>query len=137
MASSLFNFFRLSKEQNQLIEKVLIQSKLENIRNQSISSLSGGQLQRVFIARSLVNKPNLLILDEPTTGVDQHSVENFYNFINELHLKEKMTILLVSHDIEIVKSQTKHALVVKEGFQTEDLIESKNLTKYLDNSHAH
>ena len=137
VASSILNSFKFSKNQNELIQQALIRSKLENIQNQSIYSLSGGQLQKVFIARSLVNKPSLLILDEPTTGVDQQSIEDFYSFVRELNITEKMTILLVSHDIEIIKSQTKHVLVVKEGFQTKGLIESKDLAKHLINFQDH
>ena len=63
----------------------------------NLNNLSGGQLQRVFIARALINKPSLLILDEPTTGVDSESIKSIKNILQTLKEK-KITIILVTHD---------------------------------------
>ena len=64
----------------------------------NIGDLSGGQQQRIFIARSLVNDPELLILDEPTVGVDSENVKRFYELLHQLHEERKITLLLVTHD---------------------------------------
>jgi zinc transport system ATP-binding protein len=80
------------------IERVGLTEKL----NQRIGSLSGGQLQRVFIARALVAEPELLILDEPTVGVDQESIEQFYGLLRSLKEDNGMTMMIVSHDVGVM-----------------------------------
>jgi len=73
------------------------------ILNKSLGVLSGGQLQRVLIAWALIDKPNVLLFDEPTTGVDLDSEEAIYKMLNELKQKSEITILLISHDMHIVR----------------------------------
>ncbi len=94
----------------ELLDKVGI---LE-LQNENINNLSGGQLQRVFIARSLLNNPKLLILDEPTVGVDRENVEGFYKTINELN-KEGITIMLITHNIHESKANITHVLSLHNG----------------------
>jgi zinc transport system ATP-binding protein len=69
------------------------------LQNENINNLSGGQLQRVFIVRSLMNNPKLLILDEPTVGVDRQNVESFYKTVNELNA-DGITIILITHNLK-------------------------------------
>ncbi|MHA6251905.1 metal ABC transporter ATP-binding protein [Oceanobacillus sp. CAU 1775] len=69
---------------------------------ENIGNLSGGQQQRIFIARALVNEPDLLILDEPTVGVDQENVKRFYDLLYRLNKNEGISMLLVTHDTGIV-----------------------------------
>ncbi|KFZ26905.1 MAG: High-affinity zinc uptake system ATP-binding protein ZnuC [Candidatus Izimaplasma bacterium HR2] len=94
----------------ELLDKVGI---LE-LQHENINNLSGGQLQRVFIARSLMNDPKLLILDEPTVGVDRENVEGFYKTINELN-KEGITIMLITHNIHESKANFTHVLSLHNG----------------------
>jgi zinc transport system ATP-binding protein len=70
---------------------------------QPIGRLSGGQRQRIFLARALVNRPELLILDEPTAAIDTEAEEQFYGTLQDLH-REGKTILIVSHDIGVVST---------------------------------
>lgn len=84
------------------IEAALERVGMEAFRNWPIGSLSGGQQQRVFIARAIVNCPELLFLDEPTTGVDAATQEHFYEMLHLLNKDQKITIVLVTHDIGIV-----------------------------------
>lgn len=91
-------------------EKIQIMHTLELVgladyAHQNIGKLSGGQQQRTFIARALVGSPKLLILDEPTVGVDQESVNQFFDLIEHLHQHEGLSILLVSHDIGVITTK--------------------------------
>jgi zinc transport system ATP-binding protein len=63
-----------------------------------IGELSGGQQQRVFIAKAIALRPDIIFLDEPTTGIDSETQANFYKLLHELNTKQKMTIVLISHD---------------------------------------
>lgn len=75
---------------------------LQKLRKRDIRSLSGGQKQRVYIARALAMKPDVLILDEPTVGVDAASQESFFSFLTYLHTELKITIFFVTHDVDAV-----------------------------------
>ncbi|MCB2615734.1 ATP-binding cassette domain-containing protein, partial [Listeria monocytogenes] len=67
--------------------------------HRNIGELSGGQQPRVFIARALVSRPELLILDEPTVGVAVENVKAFYEILDELNRTEEITLLIVTHDL--------------------------------------
>jgi zinc transport system ATP-binding protein len=88
--------------------KSKVSSAIEDVglvryRDRRIGELSGGQLQRVLIAKSLVSNPDLLILDEPTTAVDIESENKFYSILTDLNKKRKMTIVWSSHDLDAIK----------------------------------
>lgn len=89
---------RVTRDDNDKIEAVLGELGVCDIRHKLISELSGGQLQRVLLARALVNDPQLLILDEPTAALDPETRERFYSLISEINLSRAVTILLVTHD---------------------------------------
>lgn len=78
--------------------------EIEPFLYQKIGTLSGGQMQRVLIARAVMNQPRLLIMDEPTAGVDIGGVRNFYDIVRHLNEDHDMTIILVSHEINMVYS---------------------------------
>jgi len=74
-------------------------------RDQLIGRLSAGQQQRVFIARALASAPDLLVLDEPTVGVDLDAQEQFYSLLRRLNRERGTTLILVSHDIGVVAAE--------------------------------
>jgi zinc transport system ATP-binding protein len=84
------------------IDRVLEIVKMLDYKNRLIGNLSGGQQQRIFIAKALISEPELLLLDEPTVGVDLASQELFYDIIGKLNKELSMTIILVSHDIGVI-----------------------------------
>ena len=84
----------------------------KNVLDKSLGVLSGGQLRRVLIAWALIDNPSVLLFDEPTTGVDLDSEEPIYRMLNELKKKEKITILLITHDIHIVREYSDRLLAL-------------------------
>ena len=83
------------KSDDKKVDEILQQLWIHELRHRRIGELSGGQLQRVFIAKALVNDPKILILDEPSTGVDQQSIDLFFSILKELNSKQGITIHLV------------------------------------------
>jgi zinc transport system ATP-binding protein len=75
---------------------------MHDFKDKQISKLSGGQMQRVFIARAIVRNPKLLIMDEPMASIDPEMQQNFYDLM--LELKKSTTIILVSHDVGAVST---------------------------------
>src|SRR5690625_7430778 len=84
---------------------------------EKIGDLSGGQQQRVFIARALVNDPKILILDEPTVGIDDKNVKTFYELLKYLHEEKQMTLLLVTHDLQEMKNYVQNVIYINKTIQ--------------------
>ncbi|MDZ4197245.1 MAG: ATP-binding cassette domain-containing protein, partial [Candidatus Izemoplasmatales bacterium] len=91
--------------------KLLDRMGILPLLNENINNLSGGQLQRVFIVRAMLNNPELLILDEPTASIDQENVTYFYKAVNELHAAG-VNIILISHDDVVETLDFTHILTV-------------------------
>lgn len=84
------------------VDQALRAVGMEAMRRIPVSRLSGGQQQRIFIARALVTEPRVLILDEPTTGIDAEAQANFYDMLHSLNEQRGLTIVLVTHEIGVV-----------------------------------
>jgi len=95
--TALFSSFHKNAEEKEKAESLLVDMGISAIRNKSIGELSGGQMQRVFLCRALMNEPELLILDEPSTYVDNNFEGELYLKLKELNAK--MGIILISHDV--------------------------------------
>lgn len=91
-----FKFF--NKKHKEKVEQAVSQVGMLDYLHTNVGDLSGGQQQRIFIARALVSDPELLILDEPTVGVDTEHVQKFYELLHQLNDKGNITLLLVTHD---------------------------------------
>lgn len=96
----LFRFF--TGDDKKAVHHALERVGMLSFKDRLIGRLSGGQQQRVFIARALVSQPELLILDEPTVGVDVQAEAQFYRLIRELREEMGLSVILVSHDIGAV-----------------------------------
>ncbi len=121
-----------SNEQDlQAIEEALKTVSLLPEKNTLIGKLSGGQQQRVFIARALAQAAEVLILDEPTTGVDQASQQSFYGLLRQLHTKG-ITIILISHEEDVVVAEATEIACVNQTLEyhgnSSDFIHSEYLT---------
>ncbi|PIP13086.1 MAG: ABC transporter [bacterium (Candidatus Stahlbacteria) CG23_combo_of_CG06-09_8_20_14_all_34_7] len=99
------SFVKYKEEDFNIVNRYIEEFSLSKLRNKKISELSGGEIQRVLMARSLVRNPKLLLLDEPTSSVDKKSQEEFFAILNRL--KENMAILLVTHDLGAVSTYIK------------------------------
>lgn len=102
----------LNKKDDEIIEQALRQVEMLDYKDRLIGDLSGGQQQRVFIARALSAEPEILFLDEPTVGVDVKNQEEFYELLKKLNKEMGLTLVFVSHDIDVVTHEaTKLACV--------------------------
>lgn len=102
----LIPFFRYTKEDKDDVYNMLEKVGLKDFAKRQISELSGGEFQKMLIARALVLKPKLLLLDEPTASVDSASREHIFSLLAQLN-KEGMTVILVTHDLLAVSSEVK------------------------------
>ncbi|NTU72878.1 metal ABC transporter ATP-binding protein [Candidatus Roizmanbacteria bacterium] len=93
---------RLRNKDTELARSMLQKVGLESLFDSPFAQLSGGQKQRVYIARALASEPEILILDEPTVGVDAVSQEQFYRLIQTLNEEMKMTIVFITHELEAI-----------------------------------
>ena len=105
-------FARFGNKDEILVDQSLALAKVSHIRDQLFGTLSGGERQRVMIARALVSSPRMLILDEPTTGVDPASQEDFYDFVRLLNHDHNITIIFVTHDLDVVAKEARTVLCV-------------------------
>ncbi len=105
---SLFSLYNHKDEK--AVSRAFEAAGVGHLIHRRIAHLSGGERQRVLIARALAAEPKVLILDEPTSAIDAKSQEAFYEFLKELRRKLKLTIILVSHDIDVVSHEVDEVL---------------------------
>ena len=97
----LNNYRKTLKINNiKIISEYLELVKMNNFKNSLIGSLSGGQFQKVFIARALLGMPDLLVLDEPSEGVDNKSKDEIYGLIKEINRNNEITVISVEHNLK-------------------------------------
>jgi zinc transport system ATP-binding protein len=105
-------FKRFSGQDRIAIENALKTGGIDEMRNKLLAEMSGGERQRVFIARALASEPEVLILDEPAAGVDVGSQSKFYQFLKYLNEHRGITIVFVSHDIDIMAQEATNLICV-------------------------
>lgn len=105
---------RPSRADKLAVEAVLEEFGLQSFANRKIGELSGGQQQKVFLAKALVKKPELLLLDEPATGIDSQTKVELYERLAVLN-KAGCTIVMISHDLELTARVATSALCVDRG----------------------
>ena len=104
-----------SASDRQFALECLEKTGVADLRQQRFSMLSGGQKQRVLIARALATRPDILVLDEPTAGIDTTATRGILELLRELHRQRGLTILMVNHDLAAVRQNAQHVIWLHEG----------------------
>jgi zinc transport system ATP-binding protein len=108
-------FRGLNDADREAINRALSAAGIENLKDRLVGSLSGGQRQRAYVARALAAEPEALILDEPFVGIDIPAQKNFYGFLKQLNENQGLTILIVSHDLDVIAGEVKSILCLNRG----------------------
>ncbi|WMJ78030.1 MULTISPECIES: metal ABC transporter ATP-binding protein [unclassified Sedimentibacter] len=108
---------------------------MEAYSKRMISELSGGQRQRIMLARVLVNDPEIMLLDEPTTGVDTSTVKSLYELLYSLNRKTGLTIVMITHDIGRASNYVSRILCLEEGSLVE--LGKEQVAEELSHKHKH
>ena len=111
--SSLGLFKRPAKRDRELVLNALREVEMEDYVDAPLGHLSGGQQQRVLIARALAQQPEVLLMDEPTTGIDTPTQHNMIKLISDLHKNLNLTVLLVTHDINMISPYIDRVALLK------------------------
>lgn len=112
---SVWQRFRVQAGERAAVNAALEHADVSRLQHRRLARLSGGERQRVFIARALAGEPKILILDEPTVGVDVAAQEKFYAFLRELNEKHGITILFITHDIDVIAREATSVLCLNHG----------------------
>lgn len=105
--------FRFTNQEARVsIEEACDRTGTKHLEKRLIGDLSGGERQRVFIARALAGKPDILMLDEPTVGVDIDAKEQFYTFLGALNKDLGLTIIFVTHDTDVIANEAQTILCI-------------------------
>ena len=131
------SFFELG---NSRVDEVIALTGLEEKQKSMVGALSGGQRQRLALAVALLNRPKILFLDEPTTGLDPHSRFDFWNILKELKMQGETTLILTTHYMEEAETLCDRIIIINEGLilkegKLEDLLDenSRNLDELFIN----
>ncbi|HCY43725.1 MAG TPA: zinc ABC transporter ATP-binding protein [Prolixibacteraceae bacterium] len=128
--TALFSSFHKNTQEKEKAESLLQEMGILALRNKSIGELSGGQMQRVFLCRALMNEPKLLVLDEPSTYVDNNFEGELYLKLKELN--DRMAILLISHDVGTISFFVKTIACVNRSLHhhPSNIISEEQLASY-------
>lgn len=108
-------FFGLGRSLNGKLHAMLDKVGVADLLDVPVEGLSGGQLQRVLLALALEPKPELLLLDEPASGIDFKTQQSFYDMISDINRKTGVTLLIVSHDLTVVSRFAGYVLCLRDG----------------------
>ncbi|MBF4692445.1 metal ABC transporter ATP-binding protein [Fusibacter ferrireducens] len=97
------------------IENALAIVNMSAFKNKLIGTLSGGQRQKIFIARALMGQPDLLILDEPSSGIDINSQDEIYRLIKKINVEQEVTVISVEHNLKAAMDNSSHIYHLKNG----------------------
>lgn len=141
--------FSDSKQRHLSVDKVLAYVVAEDLKHKRLSTLSGGQLQKVLLARALVRQPSVLLLDEPEAGVDVGGEQTFYDLMEKLVEDQEITALIASHELDVVYSYASQVICVNKVMmcsgppstvlnqETFEKLYGRNLKFYGHHGHQH
>lgn len=117
-------FQRITLEDKEQACKALEQVGMLHLRDALIGDLSGGEQQRVFIARALAGEPDIIFLDEPTVGVEAAVMREFYALLQKLNNELGLTVVLITHDLESVAHEAMHVACIDRTLHYHDSVEA-------------
>jgi len=107
----VLSFLTLNKKTSQdMLSHIIHETEIDGLLQKPLYLLSGGQLQRVLLARSLLNNPELLILDEPAQNLDISGQLSFYKLLNKIYAHRNISIIMVSHDLHMVMASSRRVI---------------------------
>ena len=106
---------RVPQAERAFVRECLQATGADGFAQQRFAELSGGQKQRVLIARALATRPDVLVLDEPTAGVDAAATHSLMEFISQIHRERNLTILLVTHNLALVRKHAGQVIWLHQG----------------------
>jgi zinc transport system ATP-binding protein len=132
---------KINRSDWQKVEKLLKDFGIADLKDKLISELSGGQQQKVMLARALVSEPELLILDEPSTALDPDSREQFFTHLKKLNNQKKITIILITHDTGYIGEYANKLLYIDRKLvffgSISDFCQSDKIKSYFEKSDKH
>lgn len=133
--------FFISKEQKEKALAILDFVNAKHLANKSLKNLSGGELQRLYLARSLIQKPDIIIYDEPATGLDTVSEDDLHDLLEDLSKNQKITLIVATHDLDVARFHASHTLILNHGQiafgKTDQSLNNQNLKKAYGHNHPH
>lgn len=124
-----FSSFYTNEEDALRVEKIIEEMELTSLANKSITELSGGELQKVMIARALVGEPKVLLLDEPTNNLDIHNQLKLFSLVKKLAKEKNIIVIIIVHDLNMSLDISNKILVLSEGrmeaFGNKEVLTSK------------
>lgn len=140
-------FGGFTQEDKDMVHDAMLKMDILDLTDKMVGTLSGGQRQRVMIARALASKPEILILDEPNTGVDMISQKNFYILLRKLNKEDKITIVFITHDIGVIADDIARLFTInqkaiicnnpKQTLSCEDMSKLYGIEAHLLHNHKH
>lgn len=106
---------KFNDSDNKKVKDLLSLLEIEYVFDRQVGKLSGGEYQRLMLARALIFDPDILVLDEPEAGVDKKGQELFYKVLEKLQIEKNMTIVLVSHDLSMVFKKTNRVMCLNKS----------------------
>jgi iron complex transport system ATP-binding protein len=124
-----FSSFYTNEEDAKRVEKIIEEMELTFLAYKSITELSGGELQKVMIARALVGEPKVLLLDEPTNNLDIHNQLKLFSLVKKLAKEKNIIVIIIVHDLNMSLDISNKILVLSEGrmeaFGNKEVLTSK------------
>lgn len=125
-------FHMVNAEDKKAVQHALEQVQMQDYKDRLVGNLSLGQQQRVFIARALASNPEIIFLDEPTVSIDQKTRDDFYALLKKLNEALQMTVILISHDVDVLTKQVAHIVCIDKT-----LVCHTTPEEFIKQTHAH
>jgi iron complex transport system ATP-binding protein len=117
-----------------IVDEALSLMRVDHLKKKCINEISGGEVQRVYVARALAQKADILILDEPNAHLDLENQILIFNFLEKLNEEQNITVVAVSHDLNLVGIYSKNVVLMNQGRiimegKKSDILNSKNIAE--------